>query len=37
VRELDAMGARMLDLERIVEATTLAELERAGRELGELV
>ena len=37
VRELDAMGARMLDLEYILEATTLAELQRAGRELAELV
>jgi glycerate kinase len=37
VRELDAMGARMLDLERIVEATTLAELERAGRDLAQLI
>jgi glycerate kinase len=37
VRELDAMGARMLDLEHIVEATTLAELEQAGRELAALI
>jgi glycerate 2-kinase len=37
VRELDAMGARMLDLERIVEATTLDELERAGRELAVVI
>jgi hypothetical protein len=27
----------MLDLEHILEATTLAELERAGRELAELI
>jgi glycerate kinase len=37
VRALDAMGARMLDLEHILEATTLDELRRAGRELAELV
>ena len=37
VRELDAMGARILDLQHVLEATTLAELERAGRELGELI
>jgi glycerate 2-kinase len=37
VRALDAMGARMLDLEHILEATTLDELRRAGRELGELI
>jgi glycerate 2-kinase len=37
VRELDAMGARMLDLEHILEATTLDELQRAGRELAELI
>jgi glycerate 2-kinase len=37
VRALDAMGARMLDLEHILEATTLDELERAGRELAELI
>jgi glycerate 2-kinase len=36
-RALDAMGARMLDLERILEATTLDDLRRAGRELGELI
>ena len=37
VRELDAMGARMLDLEHILEATTVAELQRAGRELAEVI
>jgi hypothetical protein len=31
------MGARMLDLEHILEATRLAELRRAGRELAELI
>jgi glycerate 2-kinase len=36
-RTLDAMGARMLDLEHILEATTLDELRRAGRELAELI
>lgn len=36
-RELDAMGARVLDLERIVEATNMAELRAAGRALAELV
>jgi len=37
VRELDAMGARMLDLEHILEASTLDELQRAGRQLAELI
>jgi glycerate kinase len=36
-RELSAMGARVLDLERVLEATTLEELRAAGRELGELI
>jgi glycerate kinase len=36
-RALDAMGARMLDLEHILEATTVDELRRAGRELAELI
>ncbi len=36
-RELDAMGARVLDLEHVLEATTLAELEAAGRELAEVI
>ena len=33
-RELDALGARMLDLERVLEASTVAELEAAGRRAG---
>src|SRR5579875_1401514 len=37
VRQLDAMGARVLDLERVVEASTPAELRAAGRRLAELV
>jgi glycerate 2-kinase len=37
VRELDAMGARMLDLEHILEASTLDDLRRAGRQLAELI
>ena len=36
-RELDAMGARVLDLERVLEATTLAELRAAGRRLAEVL
>jgi glycerate kinase len=36
-RELDAMGARVLDLERVLEATTLDELRGAGRHLAELL
>jgi glycerate kinase len=36
-RELDAMGARALDLDRVLEATTLAELEDAGRTLAGLI
>jgi glycerate 2-kinase len=32
-RQLDAMGTRVLDLERVLEATTLVELRDAGREL----
>ena len=36
-RELDAMGARVLDLERVLEATTLAQLREAGRELARLI
>ena len=36
-RELDAMGARVLDLERVLEATTLGELRDAGRELAQLL
>jgi glycerate 2-kinase len=34
---LDAMGARVLDLERVLEATTLDELRDAGRELAQLL
>ncbi|HWF55667.1 MAG TPA: glycerate kinase [Solirubrobacteraceae bacterium] len=34
-RELDAFGARMLDLESVLEASTEAELERAGRLIAE--
>ena len=37
IRALDAMGARILDLEHILEATTLDELRRAGRQLAELI
>ncbi|HWD76286.1 MAG TPA: glycerate kinase [Solirubrobacteraceae bacterium] len=36
-RELDSMGARILDLEHILEASTLEELEAAGRTLAELM
>jgi glycerate kinase len=36
-RELDAFGARVLDLQAILEAGTVAELEAAGRRLGEFV
>jgi glycerate kinase len=36
-RELDSMGARVLDLERVLEATTLDELEEAGRALARLI
>jgi len=36
-RKLDAMGARVLDLERVLEATTLHELRDAGRRLAELL
>jgi glycerate 2-kinase len=36
-RGLDAMGARVLDLERIIEATDLDELRAAGRELAEVI
>jgi glycerate kinase len=36
-RELDAMGARVLDLERVLEATTLDELRDAGRQLAQLL
>jgi glycerate kinase len=36
-RALDGMGARVLDLERILEASTLAELRAAGRTLAAVV
>ena len=36
-RELDAMGARILDLDRVIEASTLEELEGAGRSLAEVL
>jgi glycerate 2-kinase len=36
-RELDAFGARVLDLQAILEAGTLAELEAAGRRFAEFV
>jgi glycerate kinase len=36
-RELDAMGARVLDLERVLQASTRDELVAAGRELAEVV
>jgi glycerate kinase len=36
-RELDAFGARVLDLQAIVEAGSVAELEAAGRRLAEFV
>jgi glycerate kinase len=35
--ELDRFGARMLDLQRIVEATTLEELEAAGASLADVL
>jgi glycerate kinase len=36
-RELDSMGARILDLDRVIEASTLDELEGAGRSLAEVL
>jgi glycerate 2-kinase len=36
-RALDSMGARVLDLDRILEASTLDEIEAAGRALAEVV
>jgi glycerate kinase len=36
-RELDAFGARVLDLQAVLEAGTPADLERAGRELARLM
>ena len=35
--ELDAFGARILDLQAVLEAGTLPALERAGRRLAELI
>ena len=35
--ELDAFGVRVLDLQAVLEAGTLAELERAGRDLADLL
>ncbi|HEX3975737.1 MAG TPA: glycerate kinase [Solirubrobacteraceae bacterium] len=36
-RELDAMGARILDLDRVIEASTLTQLQAAGRSLAEVL
>ena len=36
-RELDCMGARVLDLDRVLVASTEAEIEAAGRELAALI
>jgi glycerate kinase len=36
-RELDSMGTRVLDLEHVLEASTLAEIEAAGRALAKLI
>jgi glycerate kinase len=36
-RELDDFGARILDLQTVLEATTLEEIEAAGRRLAELI
>ncbi len=36
-RELDSMGARILDLDRVIEASTLAQLEAAGTALAEVL
>jgi glycerate kinase len=36
-RELDSMGTRILDLDRVLEATDLGELEHAGAELAEIL
>ena len=35
--ELDAFGARILDLQAVIEAGTLTGLERAGRQLADLI
>ncbi len=37
VRELDTFGARILDLQVVLEASTAAEIEAAGRRLAELL
>jgi glycerate kinase len=36
-RELDDFGARILDLQTVLEASTLVEIEDAGRRLAELI
>ena len=36
-RELDSFGQRVLDLQAVLEATTAAEIEAAGRRLAELI
>ena len=36
-RELDSFGARVLDLQAIIEAGSLEEIEAAGRRLANLV
>jgi glycerate 2-kinase len=36
-RELERMGTRVLDLEHVLEASTLAEIEAAGRTLAALI
>jgi glycerate 2-kinase len=36
-RELDSMGTRILDIDRVLEASTLEEIEAAGRSLAELI
>ncbi len=36
-RQLDAFGARVLDLQAVIEASTVAEIGAAGRRLAELV
>jgi glycerate kinase len=36
-RQLDTMGARVLDLEHVLEASTLAQIEAAGQALAKLI
>ncbi|MFZ0091759.1 MAG: glycerate kinase [Solirubrobacteraceae bacterium] len=36
-RELDAMGARILDLDQVIQASSLDEIEAAGRALADLI